>query len=308
MSADCVSGITRTGETVMKLSEMEGPLEQDELWSSRDYREYLRGWLERTRAKRPTFSIRSLARRLAIDASLLGRIFQGERHLAASRIQPVCDVVGLTGERAEYFRHMVLFAKSKTAREAQALFSRMQELRRVAPVPLADTQESYWDSWVHVALRSLLTCGDFGDDWEELGRLLHPPQAPRTVKTAMSRLSRMGMVVKDDRGFWRPSTQFVKDRTGAHTRALRNFHRQSLLLATDAIEGVDPSRRNLSSATVAIDEAKYEELVRLVDELRLKALTLAEATPAPNQVVQIAIQIVPQAGRGIRGNRALDSI
>jgi len=306
MSAKCVCEITQSSETEMKLSDMEGPQAQDELWSSRDYREFLRGWFERTRERRPSFSIRSLARRLAIDGSLLGRIFQGERHLATSRIQPVCDVVGLAGERAEYFRHMVLFAKSKTAREAQALFARMQELRRVAPTPLTDTQESYWDSWVHVALRSLLTCGDFGDDWVELGGLLHPPQPPRIVKAAMASLSRMGMVTKDERGFWRPSTQFVKERTGAHTRALRNFHRQSLLLATDAIEGVDPSRRNISSATVAVDEAKYEELVRLVDELRLKALTLAEATPAPMQVVQVAIQIVPLAGRGIRGNRVLE--
>lgn len=267
----------------------------DGLWEARDYREFLHGWFEREKALRPSRSIRALARRLAIDPSLLGKILLGERHLATSRIQPVCDLVGLSGNQAEYFRHLVLLAKSKTAREAQALFERLQELRRIAPVPLEDSQESYWDSWLHIALRSLLSCGDFKDEWERMGSLLVPPQRARRVREAMRVLERLGMISKDQGGFWRLATPFVRERPGTQARALRNFHRQSLLLALDSLEGLPASRRNISSVSVAIDDEAYDDLVAMIEDLRARALARSAKTEHPRRVVQLGLQLIPLA-------------
>lgn len=279
---------------------MRDPLNDELLWTAKDYREFLARWLEHEKALRPNLSLTNLARKLAIDSSLLGKIFQGERHLATSRIQPMCDLTGLVGNQAEYFRHLVLHAKSKTAREAQACFERMQELRRIAPVPLDDAQESYWDKWIHVALRSLLVCGNFTDQWDALGLLLHPSQSPAAVKSAMKTLARLGMIAKDPDGFWRPVEPFVRDRQGSQTRALRNFHRQSLLLALDALENLPPSQRNISSVAVTVDESEYGELVRIIEDLRSRALTRASKVARPDRVVQINLQLVPLAGRHLR--------
>ena len=267
----------------------------DGLWEARDYREFLHGWFEREKALRPSRSIRALARKLAIDPSLLGKILLGERHLATSRIQPVCDLVGLSGNQAEYFRHLVLLAKSKTAREAQALFERLQELRRIAPVPLDDAQESYWDSWLHIALRSLLSCGDFKDEWERMGKLLVPRQRARRVREAMRVLERLGMISKDQGGFWRLATPFVRDRPGTQARALRNYHRQSLLLALDSLEGLPASRRNISSVSVAVDDEAYDDLVAMIEDLRARALARSAKTERPRRVVQLGLQLIPLA-------------
>lgn len=267
----------------------------DGLWEARDYREFLHGWFEREKALRPSRSIRALARKLAIDPSLLGKILLGERHLATSRIQPVCDLVGLSGNQAEYFRHLVLLAKSKTAREAQALFERLQELRRIAPVPLDDAQESYWDSWLHIALRSLLSCGDFKDEWERMGKLLVPRQRARRVREAMRVLERLGMISKDQGGFWRLATPFVRDRPGTQARALRNYHRQSLLLALDSLEGLPASRRNISSVSVAVDDEAYDDLVAMIEDLRARVLARSAKTERPRRVVQLGLQLIPLA-------------
>jgi uncharacterized protein (TIGR02147 family) len=270
------------------------------LWTAKDYREFLSLWLDQEKARKPHVSLSSIARKLAMDSSLLGRILQGERHLATSRIQPVCDLTGLVGNQAEYFRHLVLHGKSKSAREAQACFERMQELRRIAPVALDDAQESYWDKWIHVALRSLLVCGNFQDDWVALGNLLHPPQSPTAVKSAMKSLERMGMIAKDSDGFWRPVEPYVRDKQGSQTRALRNFHRQSILLALDALEKVPTSRRNISSVSVTLDEFGYQELVRMIEDLRGRALTRSSKILRPDRVVQLSLLLVPLAGRYLK--------
>jgi uncharacterized protein (TIGR02147 family) len=270
----------------------------EHLWTAIGYREFLAGWFEREKAHRPGLSLTMLGRKLSMDPSLLGKIFQAERHLATSRIQPVCDLVGLSGSRAEYFRHLVLHAKSKTAREAQACFERMQELRRIAPVPLEDAQESYWDRWIHVALRSFLICGDFGDDWGALGAMLCPPQGASAVKLAMRTLERLGMIRKDSQGYWRPTEPFVRDRQGSPSRALRNYHRQCLLLALEALERFDPARRNISSVAFTVDETEYAHVVGMIEDLRSRVQTRSAKLARPDRVVQLNLQLIPLASRG----------
>lgn len=272
------------------------PALETALWNASDYRAVLRTWFDAKKLANASYSLGVMGKRLAVDPSLLGKILQGERHLATSRIQPVCDLLELVGDAAEFFRCLVLHAKSKTAREAQAQFERMQELRRIAPLPLGDAQATYWDTWVHVALRSLLSCGDFGDEWERLGSLLHPRQSAATVRKAMRVLESLGMVRKDGRGVWRLCDPFVKDGAGTPVRALRSFHRQSLLLAVEALEGLPPSRRHLSSSTLAIDDEGYRELVQLVEDLRQRALVRTSRVERPTRVVQLAVQLVPLGG------------
>jgi uncharacterized protein (TIGR02147 family) len=271
-----------------------------ELWSATGYREFLRDWFDARKRDQSSYSLAVMGKRLAVDPSLLSRILQGERHLATSRIQPVCDMLGLENDAAEYFRCLVLHAKSKTAREAQAQFERMQALRRIAPVPLSDAHATYWDSWIHVALRSLLSCGDFKDEWQRMGELLHPRQKAAAVRKAMGTLAQLGMVGKDASGHWRLTDPFVKDGAGTPVRALRNFHRQGLLLAIEAIEGLSPSKRHVASSTVAIDAGEYAQLVRQVDDLLLNALTRASRVEHPDRVIQLAVQLVPVAGTGLR--------
>lgn len=283
----------------MKFVCMPEPGIEQLLWNALGYREFLAAWIESEKQRRSTFSIAAAARRLSMDATLLGRILQGERHLATSRIQPVCDLVGLDGDRAEYFRHLVLHAKSKTAREAQACFERMQELRRISPAQLDDSQSSFWDSWTHVALRSLLACGSYRDDWELLGSQLHPPQSTGATQAAMQTLERLGLIAKDSDGFWRPSEPFVRDRPGSQTRALRNYHRQCMLLALDALDNIPPEARNISSVAVTVDETEYLELARMIGDLRSKALTRPSKVMRPDRVVQLNFQLFPIGGRPV---------
>lgn len=265
------------------------------LWEAKEYREFLASWYEMEKRRRPSLSLSTMGRRLSMDPSLLGKILQGDRHLATSRIQPVCDLVGLAGDRAEYFRHMVLFGKSKTAREAQACFGRMQELRRIAPVELDDAQESYWDRWIQVALRSLLRCGDFGDDWAALGSRLRPRQSTVVVRNCMRALERLGMIAKDPNGFWRPIEAYVRDKRGSQVRALRNFHRQSLLLSLDALEKLPASQRDISTVVTTIDEEGYAQLAGMIEDLRSRALTRSSKVEYPDRVVQLSVQLIPLA-------------
>lgn len=263
------------------------------LWTSVDYRSFLREWLEIERARRPAVSLRWMAQRLAMDASLLSKILAQERHLSHSRVQPVCDLLGIEGAEAEYFRLCVHYAKAKGHSEAQACFARMAELRRVSPVPLDDVQVAYWESWIHVALRSLLSCGRFGDDWDRLGAMLRPRQSARKVREAVLLLERIGLAFRDETGIWQVRDAFLRDGSPAQAPMVRHFHRQSLLLSLESIESIPKDLRDLSSLTVSIPPEGYPRLAEMIREFRSRVLATVAGMDAPDRVYQMSIQLIP---------------
>lgn len=263
------------------------------LWTAVDYRSFLREWLDAQREKRQAVSLRWMAQRLAMDASLLSKILAQERHLSHSRVQPVCDLLGLEGAEAEYFRLCVHYAKAKGHREAQACFVRMAELRRVSSVPLDDVQVAYWESWIHVALRSLLSCGRFGDDWERLGSMLRPRQSARKVREGVLLLERIGLAAKDEDGIWQVRDAFLRDGSPAQAPMVRHFHRQSLLLSLESLESIPKELRDLSSLTVSIPPEGYSRIVEMVKEFRSRVLATVAGMDAPDRVYQLSLQFVP---------------
>ena len=265
------------------------------IFAHTDYRAFLREWFSEEKERRPVLSYRWMGQKLLMDASLLAKIFGGERHLSASRVQPVLDMVGLSGLEAEYLRILVQYGKSKSAKESQVCFAKLAELRRVAPVAIDDSQASYWDSWVNVAVRSLVSCGAFKDEWERIGSFLRPQVSGAKVREAVAILADLGFVEKDADGFWRVREPFLRDGKGPQTRALRHFHRQSLLLAVEAIENTPIDKRDISSVTVSIPESGYAEISEMVRDFRSRLLTAVSRMQGPDRVYQVSIQAIPLA-------------
>lgn len=265
------------------------------VYAHSDYRGFLREWYAEEKVRRPGLSFRWIEQRTATDHSLLSKIFAGERHVSSARAQALVDLVGLSGLEADYFRILVQYGKSKSAKEAQHCFAKLAELRRVAPVPLEEAHAAFWDSWINVAVRALVTCGRFADDFETMGSLLHPRATGAQVRRSLAVLSELGFVERSETGHWTIREPFVKGTSAAQGRALRHFHRQTLLLAAESVEGLPPDLRDLSSVTVSIPESGYEELRSIVRDFRSRVLTAVSRMQDPDRVYQVSVQMVPLA-------------
>lgn len=268
----------------------------DTIWAFTDYRAWLREWLAGAKIRRPmVVSSRWMAVQLSMDPSLTSKILLGERHLSHSRIQAACDLMEINGDEAEYFRQMVHYAKAKGHREAQVCFQKMAALRKVSPTRLESRQSVYWERWENVALRELLACGSFGDDWESMGRLLRPNISGKRVREAMVILRDLGLAAKGEDGIWRQCVPFLRDGESVDPATIRHFHRQSLLFSADAIEAVPGPERDISAVTVSIPKDGYDVLVEAAREFRAKVLSLVSGMGEPELVCQVGVQIVPRS-------------
>ncbi|MBK9575603.1 MAG: TIGR02147 family protein [Fibrobacterota bacterium] len=268
----------------------------DPIWSHTDYRKWMRAWLEAQRLARPSVvSSRWMALRLSIDPSLFSKILAAERHIATSQVEPICELTGLAGDEAEYFRILVQYGKAKGHKEAQSCFRRMAQLRKVSPVPLEGVQSAYWQNWENLAIRELMSCGDVKDDPETIARRIRPTLSARRVRQSLSILSELGLATLDERGIWRRSEPFLRDGPNVDPAVLRHFHKESLLLAAEAIESVPKELRDLSSLTLAIPENGYPQLVELLKEFRQRILATISGMDKPDRVYQLGLHLIPRA-------------
>ncbi len=265
------------------------------VYAHTDYRRFLREWYAQEKAKRPHLSFRWIEQKTSTDHSLLSKIFAGERHVSSTRVPQLVDLVGLKGLEADYFRLLVQYGKAKSAKEAQHCFAKLAELRRVAPVPLEESQSGFWDSWVNVAVRALVGCRRYRDEFEEMGEALQPRVPASQVRKALAVLSELGFVERDDDGFWCIREPFVRGVSAAQGRSLRHFHRQTLLLAADSVEGLPSDLRDLSSVTVSIPASGYDEIREIVKDFRSRVLTAVSRMSDPDRVYQVSVQMVPLA-------------
>ncbi|HNY31148.1 MAG TPA: TIGR02147 family protein [Fibrobacteria bacterium] len=266
------------------------------IWVFTDYRKWMRHWLDAERAARPSVvSSRWMALRLGMDPSLLSKILAAERHIATSQVEPICEVTGLTGDQAEYFRILVQYGKAKSHKEAQSCFRRMAGLRKVSPVPLEGVHSAYWQSWENVAIRELMSCGDVKDDPEAIGRRLRPTVSGRRVRQSLSILADLGLATLDQRGVWRRTEPFLRDGPNVDPAVLRHFHKEGLLLAAEAIESLPKELRDLSSLTLAIPQDGYPQLVEILKEFRERILATISGMDKPDRVYQLGLHLIPRA-------------
>jgi len=263
-----------------------------------DYREFVRDWYETRHRLRPLFSLRSFAAKVGLDASFLHRLMKGERHVSEDGAKVLVHFFGFAGDDAVYFHRLVRYARARSDKEAREHFEVLQSMRGVRRRTLAEHR--YWQSWWVPALRSMLSIVEFRDDPATIGSCMMPPLTREQVEEGIRTLEELGLARRDETGRWEPMEAHLQ--TGIQSRGsaeVREFHRQSLKLALDAIDGRSVDERYLGSITFSVDQEGYQEIVEMIREFRVQVRERVDECQAPDRVIQLNLQMIPLGQRTV---------
>ena len=87
-----------------------------------EYREYLKDWFVETKKDNPFTSYRYLGQKTGVDPAWLVRVFQKEGHLNESTLPVFIRICGLDDRRAEYFKTLYRFNKTKAKQTLSELY------------------------------------------------------------------------------------------------------------------------------------------------------------------------------------------
>jgi uncharacterized protein (TIGR02147 family) len=257
-------------------------------------RTYLQDELIRRCKTNPRYSLRSFAKHLQMNPSLLSKILRGQVGVSSKRFEKICERMALgPTERSQL---AIAEDRKRTFKKQDHLF---RELKNTSTQmrDMADQFQVIAD-WYHYAILELVAVQGFQSDERWIAKTLGITYSE--VVEARERLMRLGMLEVDTDGHWRDSSGNVSNSSGQYTSiALRKLQTQVLNLALGALETVPVERRLQGSMTLAIDASLVPSAKeKIIAFQRALATSLQEESRNKTSVYQITVSFFPVTTNG----------
>lgn len=259
-----------------------------------DYRAFLAAFYA-LKKKTSGLSYRRFSATVGLGApNYLKLVIDGKRNLSSNMAARFAKACKLQGESAEYFCLLVDFNQAQTDEERnsrQEQLVRFSRYRQAQPIELA--QLDYHSTWYIPVIRELVACPGFVGEPARIARTLRPEVSDKQAEHALEVLERLGFLERDATGRFCQTSRAVSTGDQASGLHIRNYHAEMMKRATAAMELIPAPERAISSLTLGVSPALFEEVVRRVNELRDELIRLCDAELAPSKVVQLNLQLFP---------------
>ena len=216
-----------------------------------DYREYLSDVLGKRRQDASgRYSLRSFAKDIGISPTLMSHVFSRKKGMSVDTAHKVADALGLSPDDAMYFCDLVQSEHGRTERFRRVARERLDRLnpQRHASQMHRDQYRSFAE-WHHNAIVELTAVSDFKDDSQWIAKRLGLD--PIKVSVAIERLLSVGLLERRDGKLQKPVKHVTTVNDVPH-KALRQFHKEMLQRAHDAIEEQPLASREVATIFMTI--------------------------------------------------------
>lgn len=263
-----------------------------------DYRHYLKAVYEEKKRDNPLISYRSMAMRVDIDTAQWYRVLNGDVHLPLGSIPKICEVFGLKGRKAEQFELLVRYGRARKEHERKSLMDRILACRDIERRRLQSREFRVFSRWFAPVVRSL-ACQKGMVDASAIAARLRPEVAAAAVAETLETLEQQGFLRPKEGGGWTASEHHLTAGGGeGRVEAVREYQRQVLGLAAEAIARYPREQRDITTMTISVDDAAMAEIADMVRECRRQIQRRVEECARPTRVAQMSFALFPVATTG----------
>ncbi len=258
-----------------------------------EYREFLKDWFVESKKDNRFTSYRYLGQKTGVDPAWLVRVFQKEGHLNEEALPAFIRLCGFDDRRAEYFRVLYRFCKTKAKASLSELYCRLMELREMEARVLTSPEFMYFGNWACTALRALIGISENTSDLHAVANHLNPPISQNDARNALEVLKQLKLIEKDGHGGWNITQQIVTTGGEVKSSAVRDFHRRTLELAQESLDRHPIAERDVSSIVFTVDQADIPEFKQRIEDFRRGLLQFAKKSEHANRVYALNVSMFP---------------
>jgi uncharacterized protein (TIGR02147 family) len=237
--------------------------------------------LLRCKAANPSYSLRSLARRLKISPAMLSLVLNGRRPASRKLAQKVSRSLNLDPTEENELLALFDFKTQKIRRPAPELRLQADQFRLIA-------------DWHYFAILSLLEIPGHKAQATWIARRLGISST--LAADALDRLERLGLIQADKRSGYCLTGRTFTTSDEIASSAIKKNHAQMLELAKESLDHDPLDLRDFLSITMAIDPAKIPQAKLLLREFRERLSTFLESGKKA-EVYALALQLIPLSKR-----------
>jgi transcriptional regulator with XRE-family HTH domain len=226
-------------------------------------------FLKRCRSN-PSYSLRSYARQLGVDASLLSKILRGQRRPSEQFVQTIGALLGL--------------------RPSQ-LAALLDGTATVSYSKVNDDVFSVISDWYHFAILELMKTKGFVDDpaWIAQRLSIHKAEA----EAALERLERLEFIEVDGERYVLTARNNTWANNEITTAARRNLQKQLTKKALEALDDVPFEMRESGSLTIACPRDLLPEVKKRIQVFRKSLDEFIESHGQADEVYQLLVAFYP---------------
>jgi uncharacterized protein (TIGR02147 family) len=263
-----------------------------------DFREYLREVIGYRQKSGESITNRSFAEAVGIhSSSWLTTVLNGKKGISRKTAGAISAFLGHTTWEQGYFKLLVDFNQAKTIERRNTTFAAIKQhlLQKgyTALYVLQPDQYEFYSKWYYTAVRSLLGMFLLGDEYPHIARLLSPSITAVQAKKSIKLLTRLGLISKNDRGFYQLTGKTITTGPNVHSVAVANFQRETMRLGIEAIDRYPQTRRDISTMSVGISEEGFKKISALIADCRKAITEVADSDHLADRVYQINFQAFP---------------
>jgi len=263
-----------------------------------DYHKYLTDYYKDRKSRDSFFSYRFIGQKTGTDPGLIVKIFQGSRHLAVKNIQAFSGLLELSKRRAKYFELLVYYGRAKTDREVKIYFERLLNFSDLGTKKVERNQYEFYQKWHYTAIRELLNFYSFKDDYEALASMILPEITAAEAKKSVKLLEKLNLIKRTSADTYELTSKFQT--TGGHWKsiAVQSFQKQTLELASQALETFDKKIRDISTVSITLDDSGLEKIRECIVKFHQDLLEISNQCGKGDKVYQVNLQVFPMSKSG----------
>lgn len=241
-------------------------------------------------AANSNYSLRAFARDLGLSPQNLSNIINGRRGIGESMALQLAEKLGLSSREQEHFRETsrALYSRSKTSRiAAKAKLLKFSHAPALATVSLELDLFKVISNWYYFGLMELLKISK-NKKISFLAERLGIPENEAAL--ALSRLERLKLISKVGTTY-RVNHDMILADFAIPGEAVKNFHRQMIAKATQAIQAQSETERYGSSSVLPMRVKDLQKAKSLIQEFRAKLAAEVTDSVAGEEVYGLSIQI-----------------
>lgn len=243
----------------------------------------------------PRYSLRSLARDLDVNPSVVSRILTGKQDITPIRLEQFIEILNIDAIAAkELKRHLIISYMKELGLEESDLFG-------MPPVSVMDYDDRHLsikdmnilNPWYNIAILEFSACEDFVKDpaWIAKRLGLRVDQ----VEKSLTYLLLNGFLVESEEGYRKSSRKLRLPMFKSH-EVVRYFHKAMMELAVrEMFQKTDDqsyASRLITSTSIAVNSAKLEESKAQIAKMQLEIAEMLNQEPC-DEVYNLTIGLFP---------------
>lgn len=270
-----------------------------DIFTYTDYRTFLADYYCCHKAENPAFSYQLLSDKAGFsNRGFLFNVITGKKNLSQSSAVRLSQALRLNSKEADYFENLVSFNQAKNLKERNYFFDKLNAIKsnRQGAATIRETrkdQYAFYAAWYISAIRSLIDMHNIKDDYGWLAKSVYPPIKPKEAKRAVALLESLGMIQKQNGGFYKVTDKTITAGKEIVRLGVQNFHLQTAELAKRALQELPKDKRNISGLTLGISKTAYDNMCKEIMAFQSKLLAMAEADKEAGNVYQLNFHFFP---------------